>query len=52
MDIASQTDPFLVVYAKKKSPIARGQDGPVTLMGNTSVVRDSANPKWPGTTLN
>ncbi len=47
MDIASQTDPFLVVYVKKKSPIARGQDGPLTLMGNTSVIRDSANPKWP-----
>jgi len=51
MDIASQTDPFLVVYMKKKSPIAHGQDGPVTMLGNTSVVRDSANPKWPGAYL-
>jgi Ca2+-dependent lipid-binding protein len=47
MDVTSQTDAFVVVYCTKKSPVANGTDSAPKLLGNTTVVKDSANPKWP-----
>ncbi len=54
MDIASQTDPFLMVYMRNKAvggaaanPYTSSNTNDLVFLGHTSVVRDCANPDWP-----